>query len=107
LPDGRLILNEATAEDLDRLPGIGRKRAEDIIQLRGRVGRFRRLTDLLRVRGIGVKSLGKLKEHLLLDRPVEATSEKTPATDVKAQQSAKPEQPVGPASTSQSVGSPL
>lgn len=69
LPDGRLILNEANAAELDRLPGIGKKRAEDIVALRTRMKRFKRLEDLLRVRGIGPRSLVGLKEHLVLDRP--------------------------------------
>lgn len=69
LPDGRLVLNEASAEELDRLPGIGKKRAEDIVLLRQRLGRFKRATDLLRVRGIGPRSLASLKDHLVLDRP--------------------------------------
>jgi competence protein ComEA len=70
LPDGRLVLNEANADELDRLPGIGKKRADDIVALRAKLGRFKRLTDLLRVRGIGPRSLEGLKEHLVLDRPV-------------------------------------
>ncbi|MCH2108692.1 MAG: hypothetical protein MK135_05150, partial [Polyangiaceae bacterium] len=37
--------------------------------LRARLGHFRRLNDLLRVRGIGWKSLKKLKASLLLKRP--------------------------------------
>lgn len=69
LADGRLVLNEASADELDRLPGIGKKRAEDIVSLRAKLGRFKRLTDLLRVRGIGPRSLEGLKEHLVLDRP--------------------------------------
>lgn len=69
LTDGRLVLNEATAAELDRLPGIGKKRADDIVALRTRMKRFKRLEDLLRVRGIGPRSLTSLKEHLVLDRP--------------------------------------
>lgn len=69
LADGRLVLNEATVQDLDRLPGIGQKRAEEIVALRTRLGRFKRTTELLRVRGIGPRSLASLQEHLVLDRP--------------------------------------
>jgi len=74
LPDGRLVLNEASAAELDRLPGIGKKRAEDIVALRVRLGGYRRLTDLLRIRGIGTRSLATLKEHLVLDRPLSPPS---------------------------------
>ena len=66
--DGRVILNTATARQLTRLPSIGTKRAAKIVALRSRIGRFRKLTDLLRVRGIGRKSLRKLLPRLVLDR---------------------------------------
>lgn len=67
--DGKVILNTANLEELQRLPGVGRKRAEKILELRDRLGRFKRPTDLLRVRGIGVKSLRKMLPHLVLDPP--------------------------------------
>lgn len=69
LPDGRVILNSATPSDLTTLPGIGQKRAEAIIALRTKLKGFRKLSDLLRVKGIGVKSLRKLEPKLVLDPP--------------------------------------
>jgi competence protein ComEA len=69
--DGKVILNQATAEDLMRLPGIGKKRAEAILGLRARLGRFKRPTDLLRVRGLGAKRLQRLLPHLVVDPPPE------------------------------------
>lgn len=66
---GRVILNTAQAEDLRRLPGVGAKRAAAILTLRERLGRFRRPSDLLRVRGIGVKTLKRMLPHLVLDPP--------------------------------------
>jgi len=89
LPDGRLVLNEATAQELDRLPGIGKKRAEDIVALRTRLGRFKRLQELLRIRGIGPRSLASLGEHLVVDRPP-ATSDDSPAELVRAPSAAAP-----------------
>ncbi len=67
--DGKVILNQADAADLMRLPGIGKKRADAILALRGRLGRFKRPTDLLRVRGLGPKRLQRLLPHLVLDPP--------------------------------------
>ena len=55
-----LDLNQATVEQLDALPGIGAKRAAAILALRERLGGFRRLQDLARVRGIGYRSLQRL-----------------------------------------------
>jgi competence protein ComEA len=68
--DGKVILNRAGPDDLTRLPGVGRKRAEAIVALRQKLGgRFKRLTDLLRVKGIGTKGLKKMEPHLVLDAP--------------------------------------
>lgn len=74
--EGKVILNEANVEELTRLPGIGKRRAEAIVALREKLGRFRRVQDLLRIRGVGVKSLRRLQEALVLDRPVEEESGK-------------------------------
>jgi competence protein ComEA len=67
--DGKVILNCANIEELGRLPGVGPKRAQAILDLRAKLGRFRRPTDLLRVKGIGPKSLKKLEPHFVLDPP--------------------------------------
>jgi competence protein ComEA len=69
--DGKVILNQATAEDLMRLPGIGKKRADAILALRARLGRFKRPTDLLRVRGLGARRLKRLLPHMVVDPPPE------------------------------------
>jgi competence protein ComEA len=67
--DGKVVLNCASAEELTRLPGVGEKRSADIVALRERLGKFKRPTDLLRVRGIGPKSLQKMKPYFILDPP--------------------------------------
>lgn len=67
--DGKVILNTADVGELTRLPGIGQKRAEKIVELRTRLKRFKKVTDLLRVKGIGPKSLRKMLPHLVLDAP--------------------------------------
>ena len=78
-PDGRVILNKAGVDELCRLPGIGTKRAEAILALREKLGgRFKRATDLLRVKGIGVKSLKRLQPHFVLDPPTPAPEPTTP-----------------------------
>ena len=69
LPDGRVILNTATAEELTRLKGVGLKRAKAIIDLRERLGGFKRISSLLRVRGIGVRTLKRLRPFVVLDPP--------------------------------------
>jgi competence protein ComEA len=70
--DGKVVLNRASVEELRRIPGVGPKRAQAIVDLRTKLGgRFRRLTDLLRVKGIGPKSLKKMEAHLVLDAKAE------------------------------------
>lgn len=67
--DGKIVLNLATEEELQRLPGIGKARAHAIIEQRTRAGRFRRLEELLRVKGIGRKRLTLLRPKVVLDPP--------------------------------------
>jgi competence protein ComEA len=66
--DGKVILNRADETALCRLPGVGKKRAQAILALRDKLGgRFKTLSQLLRVKGIGPKALAKLTPHLVLD----------------------------------------
>jgi competence protein ComEA len=68
--DGKVILNRAGVDDLRRIPGVGPKRAQAIVDLRARLGgRFKRLADLLRVKGIGTRSLKKMEAYVVLDVP--------------------------------------
>ena len=54
-------LNTATLDQLETLPGIGRKTAERIVEYRTKSGGFKRIEDLMNVKGIGEKSFLKLK----------------------------------------------
>jgi comEA protein len=54
-------LNIATLADLDKLPGIGPKTAQKIIDYRTKTGPFRSVDDLLNVSGIGPKTLEKIR----------------------------------------------
>ena len=67
--DGKVILNLATVADLRHLPGVGAKRADAILALRARLGRFKSVNDLMRVKGIGVRGLKKILPHCVLDAP--------------------------------------
>jgi competence protein ComEA len=70
--DGRVILNLASADELRKLPGVGQKRAEAIVALRQKLGKFKRPTDLLRIRGIGTKRLKQMLPKLVVDPPKES-----------------------------------
>ncbi|MFO0759536.1 MAG: helix-hairpin-helix domain-containing protein [Byssovorax sp.] len=65
--DGKVILNLASEDDLRRLPGIGATRAKAILALRSRLGRFSRVEDLLKVKGIGRRSLARLRPLVRID----------------------------------------
>jgi competence protein ComEA len=67
--DDPVFLNEATVDDLRRLPGIGEKRALAVLELRKKLGRFKQVEDLLRVKGIGRSTLRKLRPLVRIDHP--------------------------------------
>ena len=74
--DGKIVMNEASKAEFTQLPGVGDSRAEAIVQLRTRMGKFRKVSDLLRVRGIGWKTLQTMKDKLIVDRPAPEPDEK-------------------------------
>ena len=63
LPGERIDINTADVYDLQRLPGIGEKRAQDIIAYREEHGPFQTLDGLTDVSGIGPVILDNLREY--------------------------------------------
>lgn len=68
-PESPVSLNTATFEDLRRLPGVGPKKAEAILALRTKLGKFRRPEELMRVKGIGRGTFKKLRPLVRVDEP--------------------------------------
>lgn len=66
LPDA-INLNTADAETLATLPGIGESKAAAIVAYREANGGFRQVEDLLKVEGIGQKTLDKIRDRVYVD----------------------------------------
>lgn len=64
VPDGKIQINIATKEQLEKITGIGPRKAENIIKYREQHGPFQKVEDLLEVDGIGEKSLEKIKDEI-------------------------------------------
>ena len=60
-PTGLVDLNTATAEQLEALPGVGPATSKAILAYRASHGRFRSVTELLEVPGIGPAKLEALR----------------------------------------------
>lgn len=64
-----LNLNTATAAQLEALPGIGARTAALIVEYRQKNGGFKKVEDLMNVRGIGEKAFLKLKALITVTPP--------------------------------------
>lgn len=68
LMEGEVInLNTADVYELQRLPGIGEKRARAIVDYREENGPFRSVEDLTRVSGIGEGILAGLRDYAVAE----------------------------------------
>jgi len=59
-PVDRVDINTATAADIMKVPGIGKKMAARILEHRQQVGRFEHIRDLTQIKGIGEATFAKL-----------------------------------------------
>ncbi|KFN01196.1 competence protein ComE [Bacillus clarus] len=64
--DGKVRINAASKEQIEKITGIGSKKAESIMKYREEHGPFQKMEDLLEIDGIGVKSLEKIKEQIII-----------------------------------------
>ena len=59
-------INTASAAEFEELPGIGAAMAARIVEYRQKNGPFKKIEDLMNVRGLGEKNFLKLKPQLTL-----------------------------------------
>lgn len=67
LVEKSININTAGVNEFVKLPGIGEKTAEKIIQLRNQKGKFRKLEELMEVKGIGEVKYSRIKMYLYID----------------------------------------
>lgn len=65
--ENSINLNTAELDELSKLPGIGVKTAQNILDYRSESGRFKNVKDLLNVKGIGQSKFSKIKKYLYID----------------------------------------
>ena len=79
-PDHRIDLNVANEKELEELPGVGPTTAKAIIQFREKSGRFKRVEDLLVIRGISEAKLAKMRPYLTVEPPPAKSTSPAPST---------------------------
>ena len=62
-----LDINLAAAGDFEKLPGIGPKLAQRIVAYRQKHGPFRRVEDLMVVKGVGIKKWKAIRPYLRVE----------------------------------------
>ena len=64
--DGKVSINTADSEELQKIPGVGPVTAENIISYRESNGSFKSIDDIKNVSGIGEKTFEKMKSTIVL-----------------------------------------
>ena len=64
--EGKININTASLDELSKLPGLGEKKAQTIIEYRNTNGLFKAIEDITNVSGIGTATYEKLKELITI-----------------------------------------
>lgn len=64
--DGKIDINKATVEDVDKISGIGPVLAKRIIEKRDELGGFKTIEELKEVEGIGEKKFSNIKNEVII-----------------------------------------
>jgi competence protein ComEA len=68
-PVAMVNINTASVAELDALPGVGSKTAALIIEYRQKNGPFKKIEELMNVRGVGEKNFLKLRAQISVGAP--------------------------------------
>ena len=68
-PAATVNVNTASVAQLETLPGVGKATAERIVEYRQKNGNFKKVEDLMNVRGVGEKSFLRLKPLVTVAAP--------------------------------------
>ena len=66
---GTVNLNTASVAEFEGLPGIGAKTAARIVEYRQKNGPFKKIEELMNVRGVGEKNFLKLRAQISVGAP--------------------------------------
>lgn len=64
----KIDINTATSQELESLPRIGPKIAQRIIEFRTQNGNFRKIEDIMKVKGIGQKLFEQIKDRIVVSQ---------------------------------------
>jgi competence protein ComEA len=62
----KISINQATIDELMKIPFIGESKAKAIIEYRTKNGRFLKIDDITKVSGIGIETFNKIKDYISL-----------------------------------------
>jgi len=62
----KISINNATIDELMKIPMIGESKARNIVEFRNKNGHFQRLEDITKVSGIGNETYLKIKDYIKL-----------------------------------------
>jgi competence protein ComEA len=60
-------INQATSEELEKLPGIGPEKAQEIIDFRNEYGNFTQIEEIMEVPGIGETTFEEIKDLITVN----------------------------------------
>ena len=67
LAKGKININKATVKELQTLPGIESVIAQRIVDYRHEYGPFKKIEDLMQVKGIGKKRFERIKDLITVE----------------------------------------